>query len=71
MVIIRLVAAVALGLFVTWLVHLWTGLFESVYVAAAIWIGACIVYAAIYDRRQGQRQRSIEAKKLARQSIEH
>jgi hypothetical protein len=50
MAVIRLVAGVALGLFVAWLVQLWTALFSNVYIAAAIWIPACLGITAIYDR---------------------
>lgn len=60
-----------LGLFVSYLVKLWSGLFDNIYVAGAIWIGACIIYAAIYDRRQARLRRSIEAQTRGQPRIEH
>lgn len=56
MTIIRLVAAIGLGLFLTWLAKLWNSQFTSIYIAAPIWIGACLLIAAIYDRRERLRR---------------
>jgi hypothetical protein len=70
MAAIRLVAAVALGLVVTWLWSLWSGQFSNVYVAWAIWMAFCLGYAFIYDRTQEKKQRAIEARKSAPQLIE-
>lgn len=69
--VIRLVAAIALGLFLTWLANLWVGQFDSLYVAWLIWMTVCLGYAFIYDRVQAKKQRSIEAMKAKQQWIEH
>lgn len=71
MALIQFLAITALGLFVSWLFHLWIGLFDNLYVAAAIWGAACICYAIIYDRRQARLRRASEATKSAPQWIEH
>lgn len=71
MVFFQLLGAIGLGLFVTWLFRLWSGLFDNLYIAAAIWISACGLYAFIYDRRQARMQRSSAATKLETRQIEH
>lgn len=48
---------IALAAVTTGLVKWWFSLFESTAIAAAIWIGTCLLYAAIYDRRTKQRLR--------------
>lgn len=47
--IIRLIAAVSLGLLVAWAWSLWRDQFDSLYIASAIWCGICFAIAAIYD----------------------
>ena len=66
---LQFLAVTALGLIATWLVHLWVGLFDNIYVAAAIWIPACCLYGFIYDRRQARLRRSSEAMKSGPQSF--
>ncbi len=59
--LLKFAAVVALGLFVAWVAHLWIGLFDSVYVAAAIWIPACLLIAFIIDQRDSRRRQSNKA----------
>jgi hypothetical protein len=53
---VQLFSVVTLGLVTGWLVQQWLGLFENLYVGAAVWIAACLVFAFIYDRRQAQKR---------------
>ena len=52
--LLKFVAVVALGLFTAWIAHQWIGIFENIYVAAAIWLTAFGLIAFIYDRRQSR-----------------
>jgi hypothetical protein len=54
----QFLAVTALGLFVSWLVHLWIGLFDNLYVAVGIWLAGCLLFAFIYDRREARTRRS-------------
>jgi hypothetical protein len=56
--LIQFLAVTALGLAVAAGVHWWIGLFDNLYVAAAIWLGICGAYALIYDWRSGKTRRS-------------
>lgn len=59
--ILPLVAAIGLGVALSWLASRWLGLFDSSTIGAAVWVGACIVIAIIYDRRQARLRRANEA----------
>ena len=54
--LLKTLAVVAVGLFTTWIVKLWIGLFDNIYVAVAIWFPACLLIGLIYDRRQSRPQ---------------
>lgn len=54
----KFVAVVALGLAVAWITRQFYGLFDSVYVAAAIWISAMLLIGLIVDRRDSRRHQS-------------
>jgi hypothetical protein len=56
--LIQFLAVTALGLAVTAVAHWWIGLFDNLYVAAAIWLGVCAAYALIYDWRTGKTPQS-------------
>lgn len=56
------IAVTVLGLIVTGLAHLWLDLFDNTWVAAGIWIGACLIYGFIYDRRESRKR--LEAQDL-------
>lgn len=56
--LVKFAAVVALGLVVAWVARQWIGLFDSVYVAAGIWIPAMLVIALIVDRRDSRRRQS-------------
>lgn len=57
----QIVAVTALGLFVSWLFHQWLGLFDNFYLGAGVWIGVCILYGIIYDRRQSRLRPEVPA----------
>lgn len=65
---VQFLAIVALGLFTGWMFQQWVGLFDSLYVAAAVWISAFLLYAFIYDRRQAQKRRSRQSFREGEQS---
>lgn len=56
-------AVTLLGLFVYWLATQWFAWVGNHYLAAGIWIGACILFAIIYDSRTASPPRSTEARK--------
>lgn len=68
MAVIRLVAAVLLGLFITWLWSLWRGQFDNLYVASAIWCAICLFIAWLYDRLGLFRQANQETSERDRQN---
>ena len=53
---LKFAAVVALGLAVAWIAKQYIALFDSVYVAAAFWIPACLLIGLIYDWRQSRHQ---------------
>jgi hypothetical protein len=59
MQILAFLAVTALGLFVTWLVHLWVDFVGDISVAIAIWIPACLLYAFLHDRINERRNRQL------------
>lgn len=59
--LLKFAAVVALGLVTAWITRKFYALFDSVYVAAAIWIPAMLLIALIVDRRDSRRLRSNKA----------
>lgn len=59
----QFIAGLALLGVTTWLVNRWLGLFgpEYFYEAAGFWIGAMLLIAWIYDRRQATLKKSSKA----------
>ncbi len=53
--LINFLALTALGLSVTYLFKSWADWYGDLYMAAGIWIAACLVFAAIYDYRNRSR----------------
>ena len=58
----QFVSVTALGLLVYWLAKQWLAWADSDW-AVVIWIGACIMFAVIYDRRQAKMHQSTEVQK--------
>ena len=56
--LLKAAAVVALGLVVAWIARQWISLFDSVYVAAAIWFPAMLLIGFIVDRRDSRRRQS-------------
>jgi hypothetical protein len=57
---IQFAAVIALGLFTAWLARSWIEFYGDLYSAAVIWIGACILFAVIYDWRRARSHRSTD-----------
>jgi putative flippase GtrA len=59
--LLKFAAVVALGLAVAWTVRQFYGLFDNVYIAAAIWIPAMLAIGFIVDRRDSRRRQANKA----------
>lgn len=63
MIILKIAAAIALGVVGKWVVEWWLGQFENYLLAAFLTFGCFVLYAIVYDSRQARRHRAIEAQK--------